>query len=232
MTQAEFQSLSQDLRNVARNIPLNWGHIQNNTYDNQLRQVCNIFAVMSLAELEGYIARFDDDHKNYYRRRWYMVRCADCDEYLFYCNPGVVHNPERRDKEWDICIDQSFKFDVKGTVIPKKFRDDWNAVVDDPSEMVQFYYDQQSKGIRFDMQNRLFVAHHSLVDVSREFLLRCAWGSKTLIYKEFVERVSDINFMTYKNCTAGVIFLIETERNKIQYKISGLHDSLQDIQRG
>ena len=78
MDRAQFASLSQDLRRVAKDIPLRWGHIQNNNYDNQLRQVCNIFAVMSLDELEGYIARFDDDHKNYYRRRcvWFVVQIA------------------------------------------------------------------------------------------------------------------------------------------------------------
>ena len=231
MDRAQFASLSQDLRRVAKDIPLRWGHIQNNNYDNQLRQVCNIFAVMSLDELEGYIARFDDDHKNYYRRRWYMVRCADCDEYLFYCNPGVEHNPDRKDKEWDIRINQLYKFDVKGTVIPKDYRDDWESVINDPNEIVEFYYDKQSKGVRYDMQNRLFIVHHSLVDLSREFLLRCAWGTKAYVYKKFVDRISDVHFMTYKGCTASVIFLLETERNQVCYKISGLDSELQTIPR-
>ena len=231
MNQIQFASLSQDLRRVAKDIPLNWGHIQNNDYDNQLRQVCDIFAVMSLDELEGYIAGFDDDHKNYYRRRWYIARCADCDEYLFYRNPGVEHNPEPKDKEWDIKINQLIKFDVKGTVIPKAFRNNWLDVLNDPSGIVQFYYDRQSKGVRFDMQNRLFIAHPSLVDPGREFILRCAWGSKAFVYKTFVDRISDIHFITYKGCTAGVIFLIETERNQVCYKIAGLDNHLHSIPR-
>ena len=45
MTQNEFDVLSNDLRTVAREIPLNWGHIQNNIYDNELRKVCNIFNI-------------------------------------------------------------------------------------------------------------------------------------------------------------------------------------------
>ena len=45
MTAAEFESLSKDLRTVASKIPLNWGHIQNNRYDYELKQVCDIFAV-------------------------------------------------------------------------------------------------------------------------------------------------------------------------------------------
>lgn len=231
MTQVEFQALSQDLRRVARYIPLNWGHIQNNDYDNQLLRVCNIFAVRSLDELEGFIASFDDDHKNYYRRRWYMVRCAECDEYLFYCNSGVEHNPVRKDKEWDIRINQFYKFDVKGTVIPRIFRDDWRAVLNDPSEIVKFYYDRQSKGVRYDMQNRLFIVHHSLFDASREFLLRCAWGSKAYVYKKFVDRIAEIHFLTYKSCTASVIFLFEIDKNQVRYEIAGLDKDLQIIPR-
>ncbi len=231
MDQSQFDFLSQDLRRIAKDIPLKWGHIQNNSYDYQLRQVCNIFAVKSLDELESHIALFDEDHKNYYRRRWYIARCADCDEYLFYCNPGVEHNPERKDKEWDIKVNNHFIFDIKGTVIPKEYRGQWMEVLKDPSGIVKFYYDKQSKGVRYDMQNRLFVVHHSLLDDSREFLLRCAWGSKRYIYRYFIENISDIQFFTYKGCTAGIIFLMETEKNQVRYKIAGLDKDLQIIPR-
>ena len=45
----------------------------------------------------------------------------------------------------------------------------------------------------------------------------------------FIENVSDIKFTTYKGCTAALIFLIETERGKLQYKISGLNAELQSV---
>ena len=231
MQQAEFDSLSSDLRRIAPHIPLKWGHVQNNGYDYELKGVCNIFAIMSLDELEFNISRFDDDHKNYYRRRWYLLRCADCDEYLFYKNPGVEHNPERRDKEWDIRINGRQQFDVKGTVIPKSFVDSYNSVIEDPSGIIKFYYDKQSKGVRFDMQNRLFIVHHSLVDPARELILRCAWGTKEIVYSRFVREVDNIQFNVYKGCTAGVIFFIETRRNVIEYKISGLDNDINPIVR-
>lgn len=225
----DFRTLSQDLRRVAKDIPLNWGRVQNNYYDNQLQEVCNIFEVMTLNELDNRIANFDTDHRNYYRRRWYMLNCARCDEYLFACNEGVERNPERKAKEWDIIINQQYKFDIKGTVIPKDFRKNWTSAMDDPTEMVEFYYEKQSHGVRFDMQNRLFIVHHSLVDSRREILLRCAWQTKAVVYREFIENVSDIKFTTYKGCTAALIFLIETERGKLQYKISGLNAELQSV---
>ena len=229
MVFTEFNALSNDLRNVAKKIPLEWGHIQNNEYDNQLKRNCNIFEVFALDDLEKAIVSFDEDHKNYYRRRWYLLRCADCDEYLFYCNKNVVHNPVRFDKEWDILINQKYKFDIKGTVIPKSFREEWETSITDPNRLVEFYYERQSHGVRFDMQNRLFIVHHSLLDPNREFYLRCAWKTKASIYKLFIEQISNIKLITYKGCTAAVIFIIETEQNKLQYNISGLTTGLQSL---
>ncbi len=229
MEKTEFEILSSDLRRVAPQIPLKWGHIQNNRYDSELKRYCNIFDVRTLDELESCISLFDADHKNYYRRRWYLLRCADCDEYLFYKNPGVEHNPERLDKEWDIRINGKFLFDVKGTVIPRTFVDNYDAVIEDPSEIIKFYYDRQSRGVRYDMQNRLFVVHHSLVSPERELILRCAWGTKNFVYSKFVKIIKDIQFCTYKGCTASVIFLVETRRNQVDYKIAGLDQDLQQI---
>lgn len=229
MTFEQFRTLSLDLRSVAKEIPLTWGHIQNNRYDNELKQYCNIFLVMSIDELRRHIDIFDEDHKSYYLRRWYLLRCADCDEYLFYANPNVIHNPNRFDKEWDIKINDHLLFDVKGTVIPKSMRDNINRVIESPEDVIQFYYDMQSTGVRYDMQNRLFVIHHSMIDPRREFYLRCAWGSKAAIYKRFAECAEGIKYFNYKNCTAAVIYIIETEKNIIQYKIAGLDSSLHPL---
>lgn len=226
MTGSQFQTLSADLRKVAPQIPLKCGHIQNNTYDNELKVYCDIFEVMSLSDLCSYISHFDENHQTYYKRRWYLLRCADCDEYLFYKNKNVEHNPIRFDKEWDIEINNHIKFDIKGTVIPRDFRNNCDSVLANPEQIVQFYYERQSRGVRFDMQNRLFVAHHSLVDVNREFYLRCAWGTKDKVYKKFIENAEHIQFLNYEGCTAAVIFIIETERNVLQCKIAGLDDNL------
>ncbi len=229
MLKKDFDSLSSDLQRISPKIPLKWGHIQNDLYDNELKKYCNIFSVTSLDVLEFYISHFDDEHKNYYRRRWYLLRCADCDEYLFYRNPGVEHNPDRRDKKWDIRINHSHIFDVKGTVIPRSFINAYDNVVQNPSEMIRFYYDKQSRGTRFDIQDRLFIVHHSLVDPAREFFLRCAWGIKESVYTRFVNEIDRIHFCEYKNCVAGVIFLVEIQKGLIEYKISGLDESLQRI---
>jgi hypothetical protein len=225
----QFKTLSNDLRRIAPLIPLRWGHIQNNRYDDELKKYCNIFAVFSKDELENSIASFDLDHKNYYRRRWYILRCSDCDEYLFYKNEGVEHNPDRFDKRWDIRIGKIIEFDVKGTVIPRPFISSYEDVILDPSTIIKFYYDKQSRGIRYDMQNRLFIVHHSLIDSNRELYLRCAWETKDRVFKKFVENADSINFFSYGGCTASVIFIVETTLNNLESKISGLDTNLVTI---
>ena len=118
MTGPQFRKLSAGLRQVAANIPLSWGKVQNDRYDNDLKDVCNIFEMTSLPELEGYITQFDNAHQLYYKRRWYSVRLADCDEYLFYRHHNVEHNTNRFDKRWDIRINGMQYFDIKSTRIP------------------------------------------------------------------------------------------------------------------
>lgn len=229
LTQTQFDIISSDLRTIAQRIPLQWGHVQNNRYDNELKRVCNIFEVASLADLERFISGFDSDHQQYYLRRWFVLRCADCDEFLFYRNEGVEHNPDPYDKKWDIRINNTIRFDVKGTKIPNCFRYYYDGVQADPRGVVEFYYDYQSSGVRFDMQNRLFIVHHSLVAPERESGIRCAWKSKEYVFSRFVKEINDIHLISYKNQTAGVIFLVETSKGVLKYKISGLDTELQSI---
>ena len=218
MNQKEFDKLSLDLRNIAKNIPLHWGRVQNNRFDDNI----NMFELHNYEELESAIAKLDDNHKNYLRRRWYLWKCSECDEFLFYKNENVVKNPDRYDKAWDIRIDGKYDFDIKGTLIPREMRDDVDIVLDNPLSMVNFFYDKQSTGRRYDIQNRLFIVHHSFIDPEREFYLRCAWQSKDKIYKQFCENVDSIQFISTHNVIAGVIFILERQKGSVEYVISGL----------
>lgn len=223
ITEVEFKKLSTDLRKLAVNIPLHWGAIQNNRMDGFMTE-SQFFSIRSYEELESTIASFPDNIKAYFRRRWYILECSKCDEYLFYKNKGVSPNPNPRDKSYDIAFDNGLKFDVKGTVIPRQMRnrDEIEQLLEDPSSMIKFYYDKQSHGRRFDMQNRLFVVHHSFVDERREFYLRCAWGTKEKIYQKYCNNVDNIRFNNYEGCIASVIFILERKKNELSYVISGL----------
>lgn len=102
-------------------------------------------------------------------------------------------------------------------------RVDVDEVLNDPLSMVNFFYDKQSTGRRYDIQNRLFIVHHSFVNPEREFYLRCAWQSKDKIYKQFCDSIENIKFISTHKVIAGVIFFLELEKGVIDYKISGLN---------
>ena len=101
-------------------------------------------------------------------------------------------------------------------------RQNAEKVILDQREMLDFFYDEQSKGRRYDIQNRLFIVHHSFVDPIREFYLRCAWGTKRKVYKIFCDNVNKINFIKTHNVLAGVIFILERKLNNLETKIVGL----------
>ena len=218
MNQNEFNQLSADLRTLATNIPLRWGAVENNRIDDKI----NMFLINSYAELETKIANLSEMERNYLRRRWYLWKCSQCDEYLFYKNENVVKNPVEFAKEWDVRINNSYDFDIKGTVIPKEMRDNIDGVLNNPVPMVDFFYDKQSRGRRYDIQNRLFIVHHSFIDPQREFYLRCAWQSNEKIYKQFCDRIDEIQFISSHNVTAGVIFILERQINVVEGLIFGL----------
>ena len=119
-------------------------------------------------------------------------------------------------------INGEYEFDIKGTVIPRAMRGNVEEVLSNPVSMVDFFYDEQSKGRRYDIQNRLFIVHHSFVDPQREFYLRCAWQSKEKIYKHFCDRIDEIKFISTHDVIAGVIFILERQKNVVDNLIFGL----------
>jgi hypothetical protein len=231
MNGEEFIMLSTQLRKDCTSVPTEWPDIQNDVSDNKLS--FNIFTVSKLSDLNNLISDFEEPLQLYYRRRWFLAKCAECDEYLFYQNSGVIKNPQSESKEWDIRIDRTFSlnkqtflctyyFDLKSTDIPKKFEGGYDAAISAPPKLIQFYYNEQSKGVRFDMQNRLFIVHHSLVSAQRTSALRCAWKTKEACIKKFLSNINDIVFYSYRGCTTGIIFVIDEGSDTPKIIIPGL----------
>ena len=139
MNSQEHKKLSKDLQNLIRIIPLEWGSIQSDRIDRNI----NMFNIHSYIGLENAIKHLNELQKNYFRRRWFLWKCAQCDEYLFYSNNNVKPNPNRKDQSYDIEFydDKYLRFDVKGTIIPRAFRTDTNAVLNNPSNIVKFFYE-------------------------------------------------------------------------------------------
>ena len=212
MTPNKFQQLSKDLQSLVKIIPLNWGAVQNDSTDCQI----NMFKIDTFSELEQQIASLTEASKSYFRRRWFLWKNAQCDEYLFCLNKNVIQNPNAKDQSYDLEFNANsqLRFDLKGTIIPRGFRNKIEAVVKDPTEMIQFFYDNQSVGVRNKNQNRLFLVHHSFKNQEREMPLRCNWDFKKEVYEKYAEKItSNANFISYKEVKSDVIFLFENEDN-------------------
>ena len=208
MTQNQFEQLASDLQSIAKIIPLNWGGVQNDGTDKQI----DMFQIHTFFELERQTAALSENSRNYFRRRWFLWKSAQCDEYIFCMNNNVEPNPNFRDQSYDIEFNSnsSLRFDVKGTVIPRNFRTNINEVIADPSGMIKFFYDEQSKGVRNNYQNRLFIVHHSYRAQDREMYLRCHWDYKKQVYREYSNRISvNANFVSYQNTKSDVVFIFE-----------------------
>jgi hypothetical protein len=124
----------------------------------------------------------------------------------------VTANPNHKDQTYDIEFnaDANLRFDIKGTVIPKCFRDKIDAIVKDPTEMVHFFYREQSTGVRSNIQNRLFIIHHSFRAQEREMVLRCHWTFKKSVYDDYSSRIAlGSKFINSNNAKADVIFILE-----------------------
>lgn len=218
MNASQFQKLSAELSSSAHTIPLHWGAVQNNGFDSSI----DMYEIETFEQLETAIRPLSSKLRNYFRRRWFLWKCAKCDEYLFSLNHNVKPNPDPKDQSYDIMFDGADCFDVKGSVIPRSFRTDVESCISNPQPLIDFYYNRQSTGIRHCFQNRLFIVHHSFIGPEREFSLRCAWKDKETIYRIFSENFSQINFRECHGCKAGVIFILEREPDKVTFSIDGL----------
>ncbi|MDI9309924.1 MAG: hypothetical protein QM535_06885 [Limnohabitans sp.] len=218
MTSKEFEKLSKDLQNLAKIIPLHWGQIQNDKTDG----LVDMFSISSFEELEHSVQSLEDEIKNYFRRRWFIWKCAQCDEYLFSVNKNVSPNPNSRDQSYDIEFfnDTNLRFDVKGTVIPKEFRNEINTIIEKPQPMIDFFYQRQSTGVRSFYQNRLFIIHHSFKKQEREMYLRCHWEFKEQVYKLITQQIqTKTDFLKYKEFKIIVLFLFENENGSFEFKM-------------
>ncbi len=217
MTYDEYLKLSKELQDLSKRIPLKWGKVQNNATDDKI----DMFSCSSVSSLESEISDLEVDDRNYFRRRWFLWKCAQVDEYLFYRNENVKKNPDHKDQSWDIIFNDSLCFDVKGTIVPRSLRSSFKLNEQSEKEMIDFYYREQSQGVRYNVQNRLFIVHHSFRKDVRSIYLRCHWELKKLAYKEFNHRItaSGIKLIEHGSVLAKCIFILESKDNRFYHKI-------------
>lgn len=205
----DYLNAVNEVRKAAKKMPLEWGAVQNNAMDYKSN---GVFFTKRLDDFNEKIQGLSKNERQYALRRWYIMRCSECDEWLFTKNKIVTKNPFPKDKEWDFKINDT-KFDLKGTRIPKGFT--YDDVINEPYNLIKWFYDKQSKETRYGLQNRLFLIHHSFKDQSRSDLIRCAYGSKEKAINQFLSEYDDVKTYDYKGVIATLLIIYETEEGTI-----------------
>ena len=217
MDESEYIRISKELQKLIKSIPLNWGFIQNNKTDSKI----NMFACNTIDQLEKVIRGLNEDEKNYFRRRWFIWQCSRVDEYLFCKSFNVNTNPNPKDQDWDIMFynNNGLRFDIKGTVVPKSMRKSFNTNYE--KKIINFYYKNQSKGVRYNIQNRLYIVHHSNYRDERSMYLRCHWKLKEEAYNTFIDQLRlGMDFIKHKTVISKCIFILENKNNEFSFKIN------------
>lgn len=210
MNAEEFKTLSSHLIDIASKIPLRWGSIQNDNADAKI----NMFSCNTFSSLETLLINKPEELKNYFKKRWFLWQCAKCDEYLFYKHIDVQKNPNTRDQNWDFQFfeNEELKFDLKGTIIPSKIKEKLeNNDLPIPNEIIKFYFNKQSKGIRDNIQNRLFIVHIPYIK-KNENSLRVNYQAKAIIYNNYIAFLklnSNYKFFNFNTKLVDIIYLIE-----------------------
>jgi hypothetical protein len=221
MNDQAFQELSTQLSEVAKHIPTRWGRIQNNRIDSKI----NMFVYERYDELDRAISNLEESIQIYYRRRWFLWKCAQCDEYIFYQHEGVCKNPNFKDSDWDIELfgNPEWRFDLKSTLIPKEFRstEEEPKLTPKSSDLINFYYNQQSQGVRFGNQNRLFLVHNPIQESSENiFRVRFEDKKKAIdTYLETIKAKPSYRFFQFKSALSDVLFINESTSGDIIARI-------------
>jgi hypothetical protein len=217
MTQQEYNIKKQMLQSIVTKIPSSWGAVQNDASDGGI----NMFAINDYTTLISSITHLIEEQQQYLQRRWFLWQCSICDEYLFCINRNVKPNPDSKSKDYDIQFnnDEYLQFDIKGTVVPKQFREDVDELIKDPQPLIDFYYQKQSKQVRYGEQNRLFVIHHSYRNENRELILRAHFDFKQEAFKRYaMQTLLGKKYLNYKNAKADALFVFENEDKSFTYK--------------
>ncbi len=96
---------------------------------------------------------------DYAANRWFNFWSAMAAEAIFNDHKLVEKVKNYRDSEKDFFINE-IPFDHKTSVFPKGFNQNLNYAKANESELIQWFYDNQSNQQRFHLKNRLFVVVH------------------------------------------------------------------------
>jgi hypothetical protein len=149
----DIQQLESELKKLS--IMPAWGKKQSDDWDklsNFVYQLPTYEEFLNQLKLLNKSTEFN----NYAIHRWFNTLSAVGVEKLFCKNNSVQPNKNKYDKLIDFSIN-GIHFDHKTTVFPKNYSHDFSFAKENPLDLIQWLYREQSKQGRYHTGNRLFL---------------------------------------------------------------------------
>ncbi len=141
--------------------PYKWGRKQSDDWDAKTSFIYSTYTFKKLLEKT---VDFDEKVRDYALNRWYNFWSAEAVENLFSLHEKVMPNKNKFDKLIDFTINTT-SFDHKTTVFPNGFNHTVTYAKNNPDELIQWLYLNQSQEGRKHLKNRLFIV---LVEKNKE----------------------------------------------------------------
>lgn len=186
-------------------LKLKWTCVQNNDWDKETKP----FYIYRLRDLMLKLREIEDnDKRNYCLCRWFRYWCARCDENCFCWKGKAVLNKNEFDKNWDFKFNgvknvDDIEFDLKSTRMPEKFtKEERDFYFENPEKLIEWFYQNQSKGVRNGYQNRFFLIH--LADDNRiENIKRISFNKKRDLIEKYFETIESGEHRPYEIVVDG-----------------------------
>lgn len=133
--------------------PYKWGRKQSDDWDAKTSFIYNTYSFEKVLEKTK---QLDEGVRDYALNRWYNFWSAETVEYLFSLHEKVTPNKNKFDKLIDFTINTTC-FDHKTTVFPIGFNQTVAYAKNNPAELIQWLYLNQSQESRKHLKNRLFI---------------------------------------------------------------------------
>ena len=141
--------------------PYKWGRKQSDDWD---AKTSFIYTTYSFEKVLEKTVSLDEKVRDYALNRWYNFWSAEAVENLFSLHEKVTPNINKFDKLIDFTINTTC-FDHKTTVFPIGFNKTVAYAKNNPTELIQWLYLNQSQESRKHLKNRLFIV---LVEKNKE----------------------------------------------------------------
>lgn len=145
------------------NYQYKWGKKQNNVYDSLTNFIYNTFNFDTLLNKINtkFIGKPDyNDLFNYTLNRWFNFWSSQAVEKIFCSLPGVKPALDNTDRLVDFNI-RGIDFDHKTSVFPAAYNDSLAKAQNNPGDLIEWLYKNQSQQQRKHLKNRLFIVLYS-----------------------------------------------------------------------